>query len=190
MSPDELGAVLVRTIKRGLEPLAVRLAGLEARLVALDTLRERLAAAEVRLELGLAALEARPPVPGPPGPAGADGLGFDDLAVEQAGHTVTLRFAAGARVKAFPLELPFLRDCGVYLEGTNYTPGDVVTWGGSLWACQAATTGRPGLVATAAAWRLCVKCGRDGKDGKPGERGPMGPAGKDWQQVYDGLRGR
>ena len=246
-APD-LAALIIRTIKRALEPLAVRLAGAEARLAGLEPVLERLAATEARLAIAeagtlrqaaaleaaggrlgaleaqpglgplrealaavgarveglapalealavvrehVAALEARPLVPGPPGPAGADGLGFDDLAVEaDGGHAVTLRFAAGDRVKTFPLVLPFLRDCGVYLEGSSYTPGDAVTWGGSLWVCQAATTGRPGLVATAAAWRLAVKCGRDGKDGKPGDRGPAGPAGKDWQQVYDGMRGR
>jgi integrin beta 3 len=192
MSPDELGVVLVRTIKRALEPLAARLAAVEGHTAALD-LRERMAAAEVRLELAgarVAALETRPPVPGPPGPAGQDGLGLQDLAVEQDGHTVTWKFASGDQVKTFPLTFAFLRDCGVYVEGRSYEPGDVVSWGGSLWACQAATTGRPGLVATAAAWRLCVKCGRDGKDGKPGDRGPAGPAGKDYGETFDALRHR
>ena len=190
--PDDLVAVIVRTIKRALAPLAARVAAVEGHTAALD-LRERMAAAEVRLEHAgarVAALETRPPVPGPPGPAGADGLGFDDLTVEQDGHTVTVKFAAGDRVKTFPLAFAFLRDCGVWIDGRSYEPGDVVSLGGSLWACQAATTGRPGLLATAAAWRLCVKCGRDGKDGKPGERGPVGPAGKDYHQVFDALRGR
>jgi hypothetical protein len=240
-TPHELGALIVATIKRALDPLAARLvavertaalvpptfAGLEARLAVADgqarelaaqaarlaalearpaapdlgPVREALAALEARVgtvapvvELlavvreRVAKLEARPAMPGPPGPAGADGRGFDDLDVTLEGHTFAFTLAAD-RIKR--IAVPFLVDCGVFKDGQAYEPGDVVSWGGSMYVCQTATTtGKPGAFATAAAWRLIVKCGRDGKDGAAGERGPAGPAGKDWQQTFDAARGR
>jgi hypothetical protein len=246
-SPEELAALVLRTIKRALAPVLARLDGVEARpVVELAPLLERLAAAEARLAVAdrtldhasarlvaleasprpeplgpvrealagiearlvsllslpetvavvrerVAALDARPLVPGPPGPAGADGadgLGFEDVAVDfDDAHTATIRFTAGDRVKAFPLVFPFLRYRQIFQEGTTYEPGDAVTYAGALWQCNKATKTRPGLITSAAEWTMAVKSGRDGKDGKPGERGPAGPAGKDWQQVYDAMRG-
>jgi hypothetical protein len=40
--------------------------------------------------------------------------------------------------------------------------GDVVTFGGSMWHCNAATEEKPGD--GSAAWTLAAKRGRDGKD--------------------------
>lgn len=51
---------------------------------------------------------------------------------------------------------------GVFAAGSSYDAGDTVTFGGSLWHCNAATTDRPGD--NADAWTLAVKRGRDGKD--------------------------
>lgn len=51
---------------------------------------------------------------------------------------------------------------GVYATGFSYDAGDTVTFGGSLWHCDAATSDRPGE--NAGAWTLAVKRGRDGKD--------------------------
>lgn len=56
--------------------------------------------------------------------------------------------------------LPVMIYRGTYQEG-SFEPGDTVTWGGSLWHCEAPTTDKPG---TSQAWKLCVKHGRDGKD--------------------------
>ena len=249
-APDELAGLIVRTIKRALEPLAVRLAAVEGRRRGARPLRERLAATEARLAvadalterqaaaleaaggrlaalearpgleplgplrealaaaegrlaailpgleaLGLvrervASLEARPAVPGPVGPAGADGLGFDDLAVTFDGaHTLTLRFTAGERVKEFPITLPFLRDCGIHHEGRTLRAGRCRHVGRLAVARREGDDkpagprdlgGRPGV--------LAVKGGRDGRPGATGERGPVGPAGKDWQQVFDATR--
>jgi hypothetical protein len=205
LSPPDLAALILRTITRALAPRDTRLAAVEGRLEALQLgpVLERLAAAEARLAaadravelLGtvrerVAGLEARPPVAGPPGPAGADGLGVEDFEAALDGHVLTLGLKHGDRVTTRAILVPFLRDCGVYREGAGYEPGDVVTWGGSLWACQLATLAKPGTVASAAAWRLIVKCGRDGKDGKDGARGPAGPTGKSAAQLFDEARAR
>lgn len=54
-----------------------------------------------------------------------------------------------------------LRYRGVYEDGQRYDCGDFVTFGGSLWHSNGATTDKPG---PSAAWTLAVKRGRDGKD--------------------------
>lgn len=108
-------------------------------------------------------------VDGKDGAAGAAGLGFDDLDVEHdGGRTFTLRMRRGEQVKEFAFTVPVVLDRGVFKDGTEYASGDGVTWGGSYWIAQAATTDKPGL---SDAWRLAVKKGRDGKDAEP-ERGP------------------
>lgn len=47
---------------------------------------------------------------------------------------------------------------GTWGEGESYDEGDFVTDHGSMWACLAPTTTRPG---TSDAWQLAVKSGRD-----------------------------
>lgn len=93
----------------------------------------------------VAALEARPPLPGPagtdgaPGPPGAPGRdGVDGMAG--------------------------LEYCGVYVDGRSYDRGDLVTWGGSAWHCNEATATKPGDGSKG--WTLMVKRGRDGKDAR------------------------
>ena len=53
---------------------------------------------------------------------------------------------------------------GVFTEGTKYEPGDMVTFGGSVWAVNEETTTKPGN--GNGAWTLAVKEGRAGRDGK------------------------
>lgn len=54
---------------------------------------------------------------------------------------------------------------GVYKEGTAYSKGAAVTWGGSLWIAAETTTAKPGEGTTGSrTWRLAVKRGSDGKD--------------------------
>jgi hypothetical protein len=66
---------------------------------------------------------------------------------------------------------------GVWAE-KEFSLGDFVTWGGSLWHCNVDKTGtKPGDGGTD--WQLAVKRGRDGKDGKDGPRGPDGVPGRD-----------
>jgi hypothetical protein len=105
-------------------------------------------------------LETRPPVPGPPGPPGQDGKDGT----------------------------PGLLFRGVWLEGHDYEPGQLVTWAGAAWHCNEPTTTKPGDGSKA--WTLMVKKGKDGRDGKDGSPGPEGPRGKDWQQVYEDTRRR
>jgi hypothetical protein len=119
-----------RVVKTALAPVVGRLRALEAGAGDLAAARER-----------IAALEARPPLPGPPGPpgpAGADGLPGAD------GRGMTYR--------------------GVHVDGAPYVRGDVVTREGSMWHCNTDTTTRPGDGGHG--WTLAVKRGRDGS-GRP-----------------------
>ncbi len=113
-------------------------------------------------------------VPGPQGVKGADGLngrdgvdglGFDDVAVLHDGERgVTIRFIKGDRIKEFGFTMPADIYRGVYQDGKTYERGDGVTWGGSEWHCNDATTIKPGDGSKS--WTLKVKRGRDGKDGR------------------------
>jgi hypothetical protein len=153
-----------------LEALEGRAAGLEARILAVRD--------------GAPGYDGAPGPAGPMGPAGPVGvsLGFEELAgVTYDGDrsfTWTFRHADG-RSKVFRVEvagLPLYRD--VYTDGKTYTPGDLVTWGGSMWIAKQPTATKPGSgPAAAAAWRLCVKSGRDGRQGPAGPVGPTGPTG-------------
>lgn len=97
---------------------------------------------------------------------GKDGLGFDDLAVEDNGEgNVTIKFQRGEAVKEFNLHFPCFKYRGVWTEQA-YREGDGVTFGGSLWlAKKESPEGKPGQSGD---WQLAVKKGRDGKDGKDG----------------------
>jgi hypothetical protein len=123
------------------------------------------------------------------GKDGADGLGFDDLTVEyDQERTVTLKFERGDRVQSFRLVLPMMLDRGVFSPGKSYEAGDVVTWGGSLFIAQRATSAKPGEQGEASrAWRLAVKRGGDGKQGPSGPTGPMGPRGEPGPQGRSGY---
>lgn len=147
--PDALADVVIQTIETAQGPLIGRLAATEARLAAAEARLERLALAEAALaDLGketvtlrerAAVLETRPLLAGPPGdpgPAGKDG-------------------ADGK---------PGLAYLGVHQDGKTYDVGELVTWAGSAWHCNEATTTKPGDGSKA--WTLMVKRGRDGKDGK------------------------
>jgi hypothetical protein len=91
-----------------------------------------------------------------------------------------------ARVARFVMPSMIYR--GVW-SSAPYAPGDVVSWEGSMWHCEAATEDRPG---TSPGWRLCVKHGRDGKDGlrgTKGDRGGDGRPGHDLTQLdFNGRR--
>lgn len=166
MQPDALAEIVVLTVKEALAPLR---ADVERLQFALAERTAALAVAETTLGAvreRLAALEARPPVPGPRGAdgldglSGADGLGFDDLGVSFDGdRTLALTFTRGPVTKTFPVVLPIPRYQGVYQAGVLYGVGDLVTWGGSAWHCQQPTDSRPGELARA--WQLMVKAGRD-----------------------------
>lgn len=128
----------------------------------------------------LAVVETRGSMPGPAGEKGkdgADGLGFDDLVLEQLGERgLTVKAVRGDRVKdigtlTFPVDIYR----GVYVEGKAYERGDGVTWGGSEWHCNESTSSKPGDGSKA--WTLKVKRGRDGKDGRDAVTLPVVRAG-------------
>lgn len=102
-------------------------------------------------------------VVGAKGDPGKDGFGFDDLDLTYDGERcLTFRFTRGDQVKEFKIELSGLvLDRGVWRDGGSFAKGDGVTWRGSFWIAQQATTEKPGDGPT---WRLAVKHGRDGKD--------------------------
>jgi hypothetical protein len=75
--------------------------------------------------------------------------------------TLVLKFAAGDTTETHEIFLPYVRDVGVWKEGSTYLEGDGVTWGGSFWTAQKDTKAKPD---GSDDWRLAVKRGRDGKD--------------------------
>jgi hypothetical protein len=77
--------------------------------------------------------------------------------------TVHIERASGAHETA-SFALPVLIYRGVYQAGETYRCGDVVTWAGSLWHCNATTDTKPD--AGGDAWTLAAKRGRDGKDAR------------------------
>jgi hypothetical protein len=175
LEPEAFAAVLELAIKSAVAPLVTRLAALEAREPGQVSTTAAIAADAAALRERVAILEAREPAAGPPGPPGADGaagrdgadgVGFDDLTVDYDGdRTLAFTLARGEARKRFPIVLPFLSYQGVFVDGRAYRPGDTVTWGGSVWHCQAATTAKPGQDQPASrAWVLLVKAGRDGRD--------------------------
>ena len=199
MQPDEFADIVVPIIKAAQAPLLERLASGDARIEALQAqvatldakwndigvLRERVALVEARpmpaplvsletrlavteaqfaaldrrvqddaltKELGalrerVAVVEVRPSVPGPQGEPGQPGK-------DGADGTAGLSFE------------------GVYQDGKSYDLGNLVTWAGSSWHCNEATTTKPGDGSRA--WTLMVKRGRDGKDGASGVDGKPG----------------
>lgn len=99
---------------------------------------------------------------GDPGRDGRDGLGINELqaAVDTALEKALGPAIATAVATAFAA-LPIVTYKGVYQPETPYTPGNVVSLGGSGWHCNTATSDRPG---TSEAWTLMIKHGRDGRD--------------------------
>jgi hypothetical protein len=99
------------------------------------------------------------------------------LAIETADNrhfTIKLAASSGKTVE-MPFAVPSMLHRGIWKEG-EYERGDVVTWDGSSWHCEAEkTAGKPGSVPD---WRLVVKRGQNGRDGKNGERGLPGAPGR------------
>lgn len=109
------------------------------------------------------------PVVGKNGRDGTDGArgeaGFSlsdfDTEFRHTDKVLVLKFDGGDVLETHEIFLPYVRDCGVWKEATEYLQGDGVTWGGSFWTAQKDTTSKPD---GSDDWRLAVKRGRDGKD--------------------------
>lgn len=98
-----------------------------------------------------------------PAEPGRDGLGFEDLEFTADGEgRPVAKFQRGDLVKS--VVLPCIIDRGPYRATENYQKGDAVSYGGSLWIAQEATTEKPD---GGKGWRLAVKKGRDGRDTEP-----------------------
>lgn len=94
------------------------------------------------------------------GKDGADGVGFDDIEelIEDDGRFIVRRFTRnGIAVaeKRHQTKMPIWR--GVFDAKRKYLPGDMATWKGSLWHCNAEIEGKIG----SEHWSLAVKKGRD-----------------------------
>lgn len=125
---------------------------------------------------------------GKDGERGADGFGLDDFDTEMLadGRTILLKFVRGDLTETHEFKLPVMIYRGVFSEAANYERGDVVTWGGAMWHCDAdpvegEAPGKP--VEGAKGWTLAVKRGRDGKDGQHGKDGQKGRDGRDAEQM-------
>lgn len=101
---------------------------------------------------------------GAPGKDGRDGFSLDDFDLEKKDdRTVILKFVRGDVAERYEMHFPVMIYRGVFRDGDAYERGDTVTWGGSLWHCDADTTDKPD--GQQKHWTLAAKRGRDGKDG-------------------------
>lgn len=103
-------------------------------------------------------------LPGEPGKDGRDGFSLNDFDanVSEDGRSVIMSFEQDADRFEVEMKFPVPIYRGVFKDGEGYEPGDMVTWGGSVWHCDEKTTAKPDV----GPWRLSVKKGRDGKDAK------------------------
>lgn len=98
---------------------------------------------------------------------GNDGFSLKDFdaTLMDDGRTVLLSFEQGDQSYKVELGFPVMIYRGVFRDGETYAKGDTVTWGGSLWHCDAEeTTDKPD--GSEKHWTLATKRGRDGKDAK------------------------
>lgn len=93
---------------------------------------------------------------------GKDGIASRDELRAEVDKAVTERVEAEVQkriAEAFDA-MPKVEYKGVWKEGEAYDAGNFVTWAGSLWHCDKATSSKPGV---ADEWTLAVKRGRDGR---------------------------
>lgn len=112
---------------------------------------------------------------GDDGKPGRDGFNLEnfDAKVMDDCRTVLLSFVGKDIDYSVELGFPVMLYRGVFTEG-DYSKGDTVTWGGSLWHCEAdKTEAKPGDGSKD--WTLCAKKGRDGKDGVLKDAKPQQP---------------
>ncbi len=109
------------------------------------------------------AVDAIPkPIDGKDGRDGTNGVGWDDMTVEHDGKRgVTLKWIKGDAQHIAEIVIPCVIDAGFFKEGQTYEQGDGVTFGGSYWIAQKATSAKPEVGSED--WRLAVRKGRDGK---------------------------
>jgi hypothetical protein len=104
--------------------------------------------------------------PGKDGDPGAAGFSLDhfDTEMRDGGRTLVLKFEDEGRIETHELGLDAMIYRGVFKEGSEYEPGDTVSYGGGLWHCGEVTRDAPGEQSKA--WSLAVRRGRDGSNVK------------------------
>ena len=91
---------------------------------------------------------------------------LDDFDIEQADErTLTFKFLRGDVMHSFELEFPVPIFREAWKEGRTYSKGDMVVWGGSLWAATKDTDVKPDTEGSG--WMIAARKGRDGKSAKP-----------------------
>lgn len=129
------------------------------------------AAAELEVSKAFSTRSTPTVLEGPPGPDGKDGVdgkagrdGVDGKDGERGAHGIATREELDSLIEQrfADVQARSFADIyrGVYKDGEQYTRGQVVTWGGSLWLAKAETRAKPG---TSQDFQLIVKAGRDGK---------------------------
>jgi len=101
------------------------------------------------------------------GKDGAPGETFtlDDFDIEQTDErTLEFKFLRGDTMHTFELEFPVPIFRGAWKEGRTYSKGDMVVWGGSLWAATKQTGAKPD--SPDSGWMIAARKGRDGKSAK------------------------
>lgn len=90
---------------------------------------------------------------------------LDDFDIEQTDErTLEFKFLRGNTMHIFELEFPVPIFREAYKEGREYRKGDMVVWGGSLWATTKDTTAKPDTPDSG--WMIAARKGRDGKSAK------------------------
>lgn len=110
-----------------------------------------------------------------------NGIASETVEVSEDGRTETrsTHYTTGETLVSHTKRAALL-DRGIFKADSEYSPGDVATWDGSMWIAQKNTSDKPG---TSDAWRLSVKRGRDGRDGLKGEKGERGAQGRDGKDL-------
>ncbi len=107
-------------------------------------------------------LRREPGPQGDPGPPGKDAIKVGDLkaAYDFDTRKLTLTLQAGTETKSVDVvRTGKVIYRGVYKEGVDCDLGDMWTFGGSCWHCNAPTKDKPG--SGSKDWTLAVKQGRD-----------------------------
>lgn len=88
---------------------------------------------------------------------------LDDFDIEQTDErTLEFKFLRGDTMHTFELEFPVPIFREAFKEGRTYSKGDMVVWGGSLWAATKDTDAKPD--SPDSGWMIAARKGRDGKD--------------------------
>lgn len=113
-----------------------------------------------RGEKGIDGRDGRDGKDGQHGKDGKDGIASMDQLMALVSSEVEKRLDAVVeqRVKDAIAALPIPTYRGVYVSGRSYAPGDLVSWGGSAYHCDEATTEKPD---SGKGWSLFAKKGRD-----------------------------